>query len=118
VDKQSLLRLLEVAAPQPGGDGRLRGAVLCRSGQYAAAVRVFEDATRAGQTKYPAWDWLILALAHYHLGHNAEARRHLAKAAAWMDEADRNDGRYFDWAQRVEFHHLRREAEELLTERK
>src|SRR5262249_3733440 len=73
VAKQSLLRLLEVAAPQPGGDGRLRGAVLCRSGQYAAAVRVFEDATRAGQTKYPAWDWLILALAHYHLGHNAEA---------------------------------------------
>jgi hypothetical protein len=51
-------------------------------------VRSFESA--AGTFRRRAWDWCFLSMAHRRLGHDAEARRCLAEAQRWVDEADRN----------------------------
>ncbi len=94
------------------------GAALYRAGGYDAAIRSFEELAKVAKGRWEtawAWDWLFLAMAHHRLGHAAEARRYLEKAAARIDEADRDENRYADWAQQVEFQHLRKEAEALIN---
>jgi len=63
------------------------------------------------------WHRLFLAMAHHRLGHGDLARQFIEKARAWIEEADRNERFYADRFQRVEFHALLREAEELLKAR-
>ncbi len=38
-----------------------------------------------------AWDWCFLAMTHHRLAHAQEARRCLAEAARWIDDANRAD---------------------------
>ncbi len=95
------------------------GAALVRAGRYEEAVRRLEDAIQFGDGKGTWADWLVLALAHHHLGHPAEARRWLAKAVAWWDGAGKDGpkdehGLPPDWSARVGFRVLRAEAEALL----
>jgi WD40 repeat protein/tetratricopeptide (TPR) repeat protein len=108
-----LERLLQLGE---GGNVLVQGAALYRAGKWEQAVRVLE--TPAGWTgPSQVWAWLFLAMAHDRLGHAAPARQFLEKAQAWIDAADRKETLYADRFQRVEFHTLRREAEELLKQR-
>jgi tetratricopeptide (TPR) repeat protein len=86
-DVTRLLPLTRIAAPGWHLGYHARAAGLYRAGKYAEAVRCCEA---AAQTYRPrAWDWCFLAMAHQRLGHEREARRCLAEAAAWIDQADR-----------------------------
>jgi tetratricopeptide (TPR) repeat protein len=115
-----LARLADIAAPHFRGNVRLAGAVAYRRGRYEEAVRHFDEAGKGFALR--PWDWLFLAMAQQRLGHAGEARRLLARAAAWIDEADKSGARgkagsettWGGWFERVEVQSLRREAEALL----
>jgi WD40 repeat protein/tetratricopeptide (TPR) repeat protein len=134
---KSTVRVLDACVPAPGaadraalaaqaergglgdGDERLRGAVRYRIGRSSQAVRCFEEAMAKGQM-LRAWDYLFLAMAHHDQGNREKARAALARAAAWIDEAERREKpgpgerRWRHWRERVEVEALRREAEALL----
>ena len=38
-----------------------------------------------------AYDWLFLAMAHWQLGHQEEARQWYRRAVAWIDQNKRQD---------------------------
>jgi hypothetical protein len=84
-------------------------------------VRTFQDA--AVHYRLRADDWLLLAIAHHHLGHAQEAKRCLGNAVQWIEQADRrqlNDPAgtqpgWGDWHERIWVPLLRREVEALLT---
>jgi hypothetical protein len=69
-----------------------------------------------------AWDWCFLAMAHHRLGHDDEARRCLAEAGRWIDEANRQEEvdpshtrpAWGHWHERAVSVLLLREAEALL----
>jgi Flp pilus assembly protein TadD len=95
-------------------------AALYRAGRFGEAVSTLEkDVKLQGQGGMP-WDWLLLAMAHQKLGHTEEARKWLAKACQWIDQAVKDDlkqtlpGIPFDWSHRLEMQLIRREAEELI----
>jgi uncharacterized protein (TIGR03067 family) len=99
----------------------VRGAALYRAGRYEEAVRCLE---RAAMTFNPrAWDWCFLAMAHHRLRHDDEARRCLAEAARWIDQANHHEGddqsatrpSWGDWHEPVLSRLLLREAEALLN---
>jgi hypothetical protein len=60
-------------------------------------------------------------MAHHRGGDPELARSYLARALAWMEEADRREKPgdtkrlWFFWCERVEVRSLRREAEALLS---
>jgi serine/threonine protein kinase/Tfp pilus assembly protein PilF len=119
-DMVSLIPLGQVAAPWYPGASRLLAATLYRAGKYDEAVRRFETAAKASRPR--SWDWSFLAMAHHRMGHAAEARRCLAEAARWIDEANRQEEddlsgtrpAWGDWHERAMFPLLLREAEELI----
>jgi eukaryotic-like serine/threonine-protein kinase len=122
-DMARLVPLARVAVSAWYRNTDVLGAALYRARKYDEAVRCFETAANA----YPpeAWDWSFLAMAHHRLGHAAEARRCLAEAAHWIDEANRQNEddlsgtrpTWGDWHRPVEFPLLFHEAEVLLGER-
>jgi WD40 repeat protein/tetratricopeptide (TPR) repeat protein len=93
------------------------GALLCRAGQYEAAVKQLLAAVQAHGGGGAAWDWLFLALAQQGCGHPEEARKAWDRAVAWIDQAEQ--GRLHDaqvvlplsWEGRLELQLLRREVE-------
>jgi eukaryotic-like serine/threonine-protein kinase len=101
----------------------VRGAALYRAGRYEESVRSFETAAKTYRPR--AWDWCFLAMAHHRLGHSDEARRCLAEAARWIDEANRHEGddlsgtgaAWGNWHEPVVYPLLLREAEALLGEK-
>jgi serine/threonine protein kinase/Flp pilus assembly protein TadD len=119
-DTVRLLPLAEVAARTRHFGTWLRGAALYRAGKYEEAVRSFE--TQAVTYRPRAWDWCFLAMAHHRLRHAAEARRCLAEAARWIDDASREGlddpagtgPSWGSWCERVVYPLLLREAEERL----
>jgi WD40 repeat protein/tetratricopeptide (TPR) repeat protein len=113
-DPAELVRLAEKAvASDPKQYNYLNtvAAVLCRAGKYEAAVERFGEALKAHGKGGTAWDWLLLAVAHHHLGHTAEARQWLEKAVAWIDAESKPP---LAWNDRLELQLLRREAEGLI----
>ena len=101
----------------------VRGAALYRAGRYEESVHCFETAAKTYRPR--AWNWCFLALAHHRLGHADEARRCLAEAARWIEEANRHEGddlsatqaAWGDWQEPVVFSLLLREAEAILGEK-
>jgi eukaryotic-like serine/threonine-protein kinase len=57
------------------------GAVLYRAGRYQESIDRMGDSMKAGGGDGTVYDWLYLAMAHHHLGHDAEAKRYFAKSA-------------------------------------
>jgi tetratricopeptide (TPR) repeat protein len=94
------------------------GAALYRAGQYREAVRRLNEAIALQGKGGAAQDWLFLAMAHHRLGHAAEAKKWLGKAAQEIDQAVRDDPKNtaaaLPWNQRLELRILRREAEKVL----
>jgi sugar lactone lactonase YvrE len=99
-----------------GGDPALRGAVLCRTGQW-------DDAAKAlAATQDPA-GLLYRALAQGQRGRAAEARKDLDRAVAWLTAPNTNNPKMANvaalpWDQRLEIDLLRAEIETLLAEDK
>jgi serine/threonine protein kinase/Flp pilus assembly protein TadD len=117
-DMARLLPLTRVAIPiWPG----VRGAALYRIGRPEESVRCLEAAAKSDHPW--AWDWCFLAMAHHRLGHGDEARRCLAEAGRWIDEANRQEEEdpsgtrpaWGDWHERAVAVPLLREAEALLN---
>jgi hypothetical protein len=118
-DRDSLLRLGQLAAGTFPGNARVHAAALCRAGKFEEAVGRFSEARGAGWI-YRAWDYLFLAMAHHGLGHAPQARDSLDEAVRWIlnaneKETDGSTRRWFNWSERVEIGHLRRETEALLS---
>ncbi len=119
-DMDRLLPLARLAAPQYHFGAYVCGAALYRAGKYDEAVRCFETAAKTCRPR--AWDWCFLAMAHHRLGHAREARRCLAEAARWIDEAtcqeldDMTGTRpsWGGWREQIEYPLLLREAETLI----
>jgi Flp pilus assembly protein TadD len=82
-----LLPLARAATPPDDFGPPESGAALYRAGKYDEAVRCFEAAAKTYHPRPLAW--CFLAMAHHRLGHASEARRALAEAARWIDEANR-----------------------------
>jgi tetratricopeptide (TPR) repeat protein len=122
-DMARLLPLTRVADPKWPWGTSVRGAALYRAGRYEESVRCFETVAKTSRPR--AWDWCFLAMAHHRLGHADEARRCLAEAARWIDEANRHEGddlsatraAWGGWHEPVVFSLLLREAEALLAEK-
>ena len=120
-DWSRLIPVAERAAKRIPGNERLLGAVLARARKPDEALKLL-DKLKAGVT-WRAWDMLFQAMAHHQLGNGDEARRLLANAQSWIDEADRqrakglNRNKDSDWGdvyERVEVHHLLREVISLI----
>jgi serine/threonine protein kinase len=96
------------------------GAALYRAGRYEDSLHCFEALRELYSPR--AWDLCFLAMSHHRLGHFEEARRCLAEAVHWIDEANRDHlddlvGRsptWGAWHERAEFPLLLREAEALV----
>jgi WD40 repeat protein/tetratricopeptide (TPR) repeat protein len=89
------------------------GALLCRAGRFEEAVAWLEEGRKVRGTE-DGFDSLFLALAHQGLFHADEARRHLDRAGAWIDQQAPEPG---DWQQALLLSYLRslrREAEAVL----
>jgi tetratricopeptide (TPR) repeat protein len=97
------------------------GLAYYRAGQTEAAIRQFEASLKA-QVNWSGkmLNWLGLALSHHALGHTKEARRWLAMATAWLDQATKGkEGPASimpppDW---LEYQVLRHEAETRLKDK-
>ena len=115
-----LLPIAQVAARWYPGASRMLAAAQCRAGQYAEAVRTFQEA--ATHYRLRADDWLLLAIAHHHLGDSAQARRCFDTATEWIRQADRQHlddpastrPDWGDWHEPIWVPVLRREVKSLI----
>jgi WD40 repeat protein len=125
-DPSRLVRLVQrEAARFPNEPMILRalGVSLFRAGRYRDALRNLDDSIAQSRDRQGyVGDWLFLAMTHHQLGHRAEARSWLEKAAAWIDEKEKERARpdahlhHWFWADRSQARLLRREAEALINE--
>jgi serine/threonine protein kinase/Flp pilus assembly protein TadD len=121
-DMTRLLPLARFAAAHFHFGAYVFGAALYRAGKYDEAVRCFETAAKTYRPR--AWNWCFLAMAHHRLGHAGQARRCLAQATQWIDQANHeelddltgNRTAWGDWHEQVYFPLLLREAEKLLKQ--
>jgi tetratricopeptide (TPR) repeat protein len=107
------------AGNQPQGyHMHTQGAASFRAGQWAAAIKIFEASNRTNWTHGYFLNWYYQAMAHHHLGNDAQARDFLTKANNYMDQltatvaGDAVDLFEPDW---VEAPLLRQEAERTLA---
>jgi len=56
------------------------GAILYRAGRFQEAVERLNESVKAGKGQTAVQCWCFLAMAHFRLGEDAEARKFLAKA--------------------------------------
>jgi Flp pilus assembly protein TadD len=64
------------------------GVAQYRTRDYAGAITTLE---RYSQERPGPWSHLIMAVAHHHLGHAAQAREHLEVARPLISNATGND---------------------------
>ena len=122
-DTDRLLALARVAAPMYSDGPERVGAALYRAGRYHECLEVFGVAARTYRPR--AWDWSFRAMAHHRLGHADEARRCLAEAARWIDQANLEpeddiningtQPAWGNWPERSLYPLLLREAQDLVT---
>jgi WD40 repeat protein/tetratricopeptide (TPR) repeat protein len=107
----------QAVAGSPAGGWYAHALALAhyRAGHYELALEQSEIAIKTGWVA--ELNWLVMAMAHHHLGHGAEARQFLVKAVDVLDQAKAaNPGEpvqfvAIDW---LEAHVLRREAEAMI----
>jgi WD40 repeat protein/serine/threonine protein kinase/tetratricopeptide (TPR) repeat protein len=95
------------------------GGILYRAGRFTDAVAALKQAAGDYSPGYSEHVDLLLALAHYRLGHVDEARRRLQRTDKGIErfarEALRPDrASVVSWSERVQLSILRREAEAVL----
>jgi tetratricopeptide (TPR) repeat protein len=95
------------------------GSVLYRAGRYPEALQRLNQAIDAHKKRATAWDDLLLAMVHQHLGHSDQAKQHLDQAQHSIASGNpRNSGlpavKATPWDERAELKLLSAEAEALL----
>jgi Flp pilus assembly protein TadD len=95
------------------------GALLCRRGEFEAAVRELGPAAHAHPGPTAAYAWLFLAMSHHGRGETEMARDFLRKTAQWLDHDLPEKVRIFGfmpipWDDILELQLIRREAESLI----
>ncbi|HEV3343692.1 MAG TPA: protein kinase [Pirellulales bacterium] len=85
-----LLPVAEIAAPYYHFGAHVRGAALYRAGRHAEAAGSFETAAKNYCPR--AWESCFVAMAQHRLGQHEKARRSLAKASRWIEDANRAAG--------------------------
>jgi WD40 repeat protein/tetratricopeptide (TPR) repeat protein len=121
-DLSMALRLSERAASgKSKGWAELNtlGSVLYRAGRYPEALQRLNQAIDAHKKRATAWDDLLLAMVHQHLGHSDQAKQHLDQAQHSIASGNpRNSGlpavKATPWDERAELKLLSAEAEALL----
>jgi tetratricopeptide (TPR) repeat protein len=63
-----------------------QGVVLYRLGRFVEAVTCLEKSLAAGGGKFDGFDLFFLSMAHYHLGHNEQARECRDRAVHWVEQ--------------------------------
>jgi serine/threonine-protein kinase len=120
VDRQQVLKWARQAAqsqPQSGWYLHVLGLAYYRAVQMDTALERLQRSAATNWGDPEVLNWLVLALVHHQLGHQAEAREWLDKATQWLDQATpKTTGQLVslsaaDW---IEANVLRREAESLL----
>jgi hypothetical protein len=86
-DMSRIVPLARVADPAWTGDTYILAAALYRASRYEESAQCFDAATKLVPPR--ASHACFGAMAHYRLGHVPEARRLLAEARRWTDEANR-----------------------------
>jgi tetratricopeptide (TPR) repeat protein len=81
------------------------GVCLYRSGECGAAIEALEKAESLAPDEQVAFNGFFLAMAHWQMGHKAEARKWYDQAVQWMDKTQPKN---------VELNRFRAEAGELL----
>jgi WD40 repeat protein/tetratricopeptide (TPR) repeat protein/tRNA A-37 threonylcarbamoyl transferase component Bud32 len=96
------------------------GTVLYRAGRWQDAIARLEEGMKVHGQGGNAGDWLFVAMAHHRLGHAAEGRKWLDRAAGWLRQFDAgkiNDSFYgstLSWNHRLELLLFAREVETLI----
>jgi tetratricopeptide (TPR) repeat protein len=121
LDMDRLVPIGQIAARWYPGSVRMLAAAQCRAGEFAEAVRTFQEA--AAHIRLRAGDWLLLAVANHHHGDAQEAAVCLRKATQWINEADRRQlsdpastrPAWGDWHEPISVRLLREEVQALLN---
>jgi WD40 repeat protein len=103
-------------APKEGFYWNTLGVAHYRAGNYQDSIAALEKSRQLNAGQLAALDYLLLAMAHWKLGHKDEALAWRAKAVEWVQKnrnALKKDPSYDD-----ELRRFRAEAEELLEEKK
>jgi tetratricopeptide (TPR) repeat protein len=90
--------------PKEGAFWNTLGVARYRAGEWQESVAAFEQSMRLHRGG-DGYDWFVLAMAHWQLGHKDEAGAYFRKAVRWMDKHQPND---------EEFRRYRAEAAALL----
>jgi tetratricopeptide (TPR) repeat protein len=111
-------------APESSVHLTVLGAVLYRAGSYEHALQRLSEADHLMRAPSesanlsPAETWFFLAMAHYRMGHKAEAKKVLDKASQWVEMDNRDSqagvGRKLDFLRRQNLKLFQQEAEALL----
>jgi tetratricopeptide (TPR) repeat protein len=115
-DLKSLLERAERAVkanPKSANDRRCLAALLYRCGQFDAALKHLEDATRSAGQDGEARDWLLMAMAVQRLGRGDDAKKRLDKAEQINREKKKEPAD--SWDERLAYQLLHREAETLVN---
>jgi tetratricopeptide (TPR) repeat protein len=102
-------------APSEGDFRNTLGVARYRAGGWEAAVEALEQ-SRKLRRGGDASDWLFLAMAHQKLGHRAEACKWYTQSVQWLEE--NRPALAANPAQAEELGRFRREAEEVLGQKK
>jgi eukaryotic-like serine/threonine-protein kinase len=121
-DMARLVSLARTADPAWNGDTYMLGAALYRAGRYDEAARCFDAATKTHLPR--AAHGCFWAMAHSRLENSAEARRRLADAASWFEEAKNQEvddpsgtrPTWAGWYEPVVYRLLLREAEAVVNQ--
>jgi tetratricopeptide (TPR) repeat protein len=119
-DTQTLIALGERAKASYFGSVRVLGTANYRAGRYREAIDCFQQASRVSHLR--PWDLAFFAMAHFRLGHQAEARRILDAARQWIERANHSDAddlsganpAWDGWYERVEVPMVVSEAQALI----
>lgn len=121
VDPSPLGGIGQLASERYLGAVHMTGAVEYRLGNYQRAVDCFHQA--ANNYRFRAVDWVFLAMAQFRLGHLEDARRNLAVARKWIDDANQSTplnqspagASWGGWYEKVVFPLILNEASELIA---
>ena len=67
------------------------GAARYRTGDYTGAIAALEQSMKL-RMEDDGFEWFLLAMAQWQLGHKREAREWYDKAVAWVKEMKPKDG--------------------------